>query len=296
VDLGDGKWECKPEYNSEKAIERALPPSKDKQEDSINGRLRKSLFRLLQNVILLRDSEDENKFYPRIEMYKTSSFQELDDWKRDRLYRLYVDYFFHRQETLWTESAMQRLPVMINSTKMLCCGEDLGMVPRCVAPVMEKLNILGLRIQRMPDDPKREFWHPNEYGYMTVCTPSVHDTSTTRGWWEEDYPCTERFYKNVLGMPGSPPPYCEPHIMKAILGQHLASKSLLTVFPMQDLFGLKFEYYEGRDPKKERINVPSNPEHYWRYRMHLNVESLLQDTKFMDDLRFLIGACGRYTS
>eukprot|EP01119_Soliformovum_irregulare_P014865 TRINITY_DN4103_c0_g1_i1.p1 TRINITY_DN4103_c0_g1~~TRINITY_DN4103_c0_g1_i1.p1 ORF type:complete len:918 (-),score=196.07 TRINITY_DN4103_c0_g1_i1:89-2587(-) len=296
VDQGDNRWKFKPEYNSEKAIERALPPSKDKQEDSNNARLRKNLFRLLQNVILLRDSEDENKYYPRIEMFKTSSFLELSDWQKDKLYRIYLDYFFNRQETLWTEAAMQRLPVMVNSTKMLCCGEDLGMVPKCVAPVMEKLNILGLRIQRMTDDPKKEFWHPNEYAYLSVCTPSVHDTSTTRAWWEEDYPCTERFYKQILGMPGTPPVYCEPHIMKAIIGQHLVSRSMLAVFPIQDLFGLKFEYIEGRDPKKERINVPSNPEHYWRYRMHLSVETLLQDKKFMDELRFLIGACGRYTS
>jgi 4-alpha-glucanotransferase len=69
---------------------------------------------------------------------------------------------------------------MINSTKMLCCGEDLGMVPACVSGVMNRLNILGLRIQRMPGDPKVDFWHPADYPYLTVCTPAVHDTSTLR--------------------------------------------------------------------------------------------------------------------
>lgn len=31
---------------------------------------------------------------------------------------------------------------------MLVCGEDLGMVPKCVPPVLELIGILGLRIQR----------------------------------------------------------------------------------------------------------------------------------------------------
>jgi 4-alpha-glucanotransferase len=40
------------------------------------------------------------------------------------------------------------LPVIKNATRMLVCGEDLGMVPKCVEPIMTDLGILGLRVQR----------------------------------------------------------------------------------------------------------------------------------------------------
>ena len=51
------------------------------------------------------------------------------------LRRLYYDYFFHRQEELWRENALKTLPVLLNSSEMLACGEDLGLVPACVQPV-----------------------------------------------------------------------------------------------------------------------------------------------------------------
>jgi 4-alpha-glucanotransferase len=51
------------------------------------------------------------------------------------LRRKYDDYFFHRQEQLWRENALKTLPALLNSSDMLCCGEDLGMVPACVQPV-----------------------------------------------------------------------------------------------------------------------------------------------------------------
>lgn len=63
---------------------------------------------------------------------------------------------------------------------MLVCGEDLGMVPACVQGVLDALSILGLRIQRMPKDDKLLFDHPVHYPYLSVATPSVHDTSTLR--------------------------------------------------------------------------------------------------------------------
>jgi len=292
---GEHSFRFRPEYSSEKAIAKALPTSGALRPDEIayNQRIRAGLMLLVQNVVLLRDSDDPNKFYPRIELHKTSSYAELEPYQKEVFYRLYVDYFYHRQEGLWTQTAMRRLPVMVHTTKMLCCGEDLGMVPKAVAPVMKRLNILGLRIQRMPDDPKREFAHPSEYDYMTVCTPSVHDTSTVRGWWEEDPGTTQRFYNYILGFPGPAPAHCEPYVMSAINGQHLASKSMWAVFPLQDLFGLKMEYIQGRDPKLDRINIPAIAEHYWRYRMHMNVEDLLKDEQFSNQLRELLRACGR---
>lgn len=55
----------------------------------------------------------------------------------------------------------------------------------------------GLRIQRMPSEPDAEFGNPANYPYMCVASPSCHDTSTTRAWYEEDSDRRQRFYNDV---------------------------------------------------------------------------------------------------
>jgi len=292
VEVSPFTWQLKPEYSTEKAVAAALPVDKPETAEK-NGRIKAGLFKLIQNVILLKDDEDPNSFYPRIELSKTTSYYELEAGIKPALDRLYVDYFFRRQEELWAQTALDRLPIMVNSTKMLCCGEDLGMVPKCVDGVLKYLRILSLRIQRMPDDPRKEFYHPSEYPHLSVCTPSVHDTSTLRGWWEEDPGTTQRFWNQILGQFGSAPPFCDSHTTYKVIRQHLESKSMLAVFPLQDLFGLSPEYIAGRDPKEERINIPAIAEHYWRYRIHIPLEELLSDKQYMASTKDLIKATGR---
>lgn len=55
------------------------------------------------------------------------------------LRRLYYDYYFHRQEDLWRRNALKTLPVLLNSSDMMACGEDLGLIPACVHPVSLRL-------------------------------------------------------------------------------------------------------------------------------------------------------------
>ena len=81
---------------------------------------------------------------------------------------------------------MHKLPSLKSATNMLICGEDLGMVPHCVPEVMKELGILSLEIQRMPKDPAKAFFHPDDAPYLSVVTPCTHDMSTIRGWWEEN--------------------------------------------------------------------------------------------------------------
>ena len=47
------------------------------------------------------------------------------------------------------------------------------------------------------------------------------------------------------------------------------------------------------DADAERINVPANPRHYWRYRMHLCIEDLMADEAFMESVRELVYQSGR---
>ncbi len=47
------------------------------------------------------------------------------------------------------------------------------------------------------------------------------------------------------------------------------------------------------DAGAERVNIPANPHHYWRYRMHLNIEDLLANRNFNKLVTELISISGR---
>lgn len=286
-------YEFKEDCNTEKKIIAKLKSSPEKsswldKEDNI----RRELFDLLQNIVLIRDPEDPRKFYPRFNLEDTSSFKDLDEHSKNVLKRLYYDYYFCRQETLWHQNALKTLPVLLNSSDMLACGEDLGLIPSCVHPVMQELGLIGLRIQRMPSEPGQEFGIPSQYSYMTVCAPSCHDCSTLRAWWEEDEERRCRYYKTVVGCNDVPPPCCTAEIAYFIIQQHLQAPSMWAIFPLQDLLALK-EEYTTRPPVEETINDPTNPKHYWRYRVHVTLESLLSDEDLKVSIKDLVRSTER---
>ena len=232
------------------------------------------------------------QFHFRIGMDQTSSFRHLDGNTQAQLKDLYINYFYRRQDHRWEIEAMKKLPELKRSTNMLICGEDLGMVPDCVPGVMKELGILSLEIQRMPKDPKSEFFHPADAPYLSVVTPSTHDMSTIRGWWEEDRGKTQRFYNFQLGHYGQAPFFCEAWIAKEIIVQHLYSPAMWAVFQLQDILGIS-ESLRKEDPHEERINIPADPQHYWRYRMHHFLEDLVKETTFNEELKAFVKLSGR---
>jgi 4-alpha-glucanotransferase len=253
-----------------------------------NEKIRIGLYDLISNVILFEVPGSEgNQFHFRFAMDKTSSFKHLHPNTQTGLKALCIDYFFRRQDAFWMKEAMQKLPALKRSTNMLICGEDLGLVPVCVPDVMRQLGLLSLEVQRMPKDSSREFSSPKDAPYLSVVTPGTHDMSTIRGWWEEDRTRTQKFYNNELGQAGKAPPECEAWINKAIILQHLDSPAMWAIFQLQDLLGMD-EDLRRKNPADERINVPANPRNYWRYRMHLTMESLLEAREFNEDLKRLI--------
>ncbi|KAI9160495.1 hypothetical protein LWI28_008665 [Acer negundo] len=288
-----GHYEFNEDCNTEKKIAAKLKSFADKSmllesED----KLCRDLFDLLKNIVLIRDPEDARKFYPRFNLEDTSSFKDLDDHSKNVMKRLYYDYYFHRQENLWRQNALKTLPALLNSSNMMACGEDLGLIPSCVHPVMQELGLIGLRIQRMPSEPGLEFGIPSQYNYMTVCAPSCHDCSTLRAWWEEDEERRHRFFKNVVGSDAWPPSECIPEITHFILRQHVEAPSMWAIFPLQDLLALK-EEYTARPAAEETINDPTNPKHYWRYRVHVTLESILEDKELKTIIKDLVRGSGR---
>ncbi|MEM9324726.1 MAG: 4-alpha-glucanotransferase [Bacteroidota bacterium] len=254
--------------------------------------LRNNLYRLLAEVLFLEAPLSNGEAWnPRIALHSTYSYRELDPYTQQRIDELYIHFFYRRHNDFWRDSAMSKLPALQEATDMLICGEDLGMVPQSVPGVMDELGILSLAIQRMPND-DREFIHPADTPYMSVCSTGSHDMSTLREWWQEDSDRTQRFYNQILGHWGGAPYYCEPWVAKDVVNQHLHSPSMLAIFPIQDLVAM-----DGRlrsdSPEAERINVPAITQHYWRYRFHLSLEELLQEEDFNSMLRQMVDQGGR---
>lgn len=286
----DDNYKLKPEFDTQRKVEGHFATLEQTEE---NKKIKTGLFDIISNVILFEEEGSEGKeFHFRIAMESTLSFKNLDEYTKYRLKELYINYFYRRQDDQWKKEAMLKLPELKQSTNMLICGEDLGMVPDCVPVVMKDLAILSLEIQRLPKDPALEFFHPNNSPYLSVVTPSTHDMSTIRGWWEENRVMTQRFFNNELGQWGTAPYFCEPWINKIIVVQNLYSAAMWSIFQLQDLLGMDGAL-RRQNPNEERINVPANPQNYWRYRMHLTLEQLINSNEFNAELKNEIMQSGR---
>ncbi len=289
ADKGGG-YSLKKEFSTQRQIEKhfaGLHPDKH------NDKLKAGLYDLVSNVILFEAAgSNGRKFHFRLGMEETPSFRHLPALVQSRLKELYVDYFFRRQDVLWKGEALEKLLALKRATNMLICGEDLGMVPDCVPGTMRQLGLLSLEIQRMPKRIGQEFSRPAEAPYLSVVTPSTHDMSTIRGWWEEDAKFSQKFYNQELGQPGIAPRTCEPRIAEAILRQHLESPAMWSIFMLQDLLGMDGSLRRP-DVASERINVPAVNGFYWRYRMHLTLEKLQAAEAFNQRLKALVQGSGR---
>ncbi len=290
-DLGEGKYELKEEFNTQKKINQHFLKGIEEEElDDESRKLRDGLFELVANVLFVNTGHDQ--WHPRISLQKTSSYAELDGWSKDRLNTLYLNYFYKRHEDFWHRKGMEKLPAIVSVGNMLVCGEDLGMIPQCVPHAMSELNILSLEIQRMPKNPKVRFAHPADAPYLSVCTTSTHDMSTIRGWWEEDIQKTQLFYNVELGNYGVAPYYAEPWICKQIITQHLYSPAMWVTIPVQDYLSMDGSL-RWEKTQMEQINYPSDVRHKWRFRMKQSIEDLKNATDFNESLRQLIEASGR---
>ncbi len=290
MDIAIGAYKLKEEFDTQQKIEQYFSTKEDTED---NRNIKQGLFDLISNVILFDVPESVGQqFHFRIEIEKTSSFRYLDNHTQGQLKELYINYFYRRQDDFWYKEAMKKLPAMKKATNMLVCGEDLGMVPHCVPDVMKQLGLLSLEVQRMPKDPGKEFFNPRDAPYLSVVTPSTHDMSTIRGWWEEDRERTQRFYNELLELAGEAPEKCEPSVNLAIVQQHLHSPAMWSIFLLQDLLGIN-EELRYPDPHAERINIPADPKHFWKYRMHLFLEDLIKAKEFNEELREHIHSSGR---
>ncbi|MCA8833266.1 4-alpha-glucanotransferase [Hymenobacter pini] len=294
-DAGHGAIRLKEHVRTQRQMEAVF--AEKIQQDPANTEhytwLRTGLYKLANEVLFVPDDQQPDFYHPRITVYLSRSFKELDEQTRPRMHEVYIDFFFRRHEDFWRRQGLVKLPAVRWATDMLICGEDLGMVPESVPGVMKALGILGLNIQRMPSDPNVEFGHPNAAPYLSVVSPGSHDMSTVRGWWEEDREKTQKFFETILGHWGEQAPqYCEPWVAREITVQHLYSPAMWAIFPLQDLLAMDARL-RRQDPLAEQINVPANPTHFWKYRFHIPLEDLRQEAGFNHEVQQLVNQSGR---
>ena len=285
-----GGYDFQDDFQTQKQVEAYFAGLEQTPE---NENLKDGLYYLQSNVLFFEEEDSLGQhFHFRISMENTHTFRHLIPHVQERLRGLYINYFYRRQDDFWKKEAMHKLPQLKAATNMLVCGEDLGMVPHCVPDVMKQLGILSLEIQRMPKDPQKEFFHPADAPYLSVITPSTHDMSTIRAWWEENRERTQHFFNHVLEQWGDAPFYCESWINRAIVLQHLYSPAMWSIFQLQDILGMS-DQLRREIPQEERINDPANPKNYWQYRMHLLLEDLIEEKAFNEELHGYVTNSGR---
>lgn len=286
--LDDERYQMKPEVDTQRKVEALFADVTNEKELW----LRDGLYALISDVLFVRDHTNPGVFHPRISAQLDFIYESLYDNDKAAFNRLYNDYFYRRNNQFWYQEAMKKLPKLVQATRMLVCAEDLGMVPDCVPWVMDELKILSLELQSMPKDPSVKFGHLSRNSYRSVCTISSHDMPTLRMWWDENIQRTQEYYNTMLYRQGSAPHPLPGWLASDIISRHLTSPSMLCILSIQDWLATD-EALRLPDADAERINIPANPKHYWRYRMHLNIEDLAADKRFVQNITEMISQSGR---
>lgn len=286
--LDDERYQMKPEVDTQRKVEALFADVTDEKELW----LRDGLYALISDVLFVRDHTNPGVFHPRISAQLDFIYESLYDNDKAAFNRLYNDYFYRRNNQFWYQEAMKKLPKLVQATRMLVCAEDLGMVPDCVPWVMDELKILSLELQSMPKDPSVKFGHLSRNPYRSVCTISSHDMPTLRMWWDENVQRTQEYYNTMLYRQGPAPHPLPGWLASDIISRHLTSPSMLCILSIQDWLATD-EALRLPDADAERINIPANPKHYWRYRMHLNIEDLAADKRFVQSITEMISQSGR---
>ena len=278
-----GLYELKAEYDTQQKICQAFEGKVD--ENSLW--IRDGLYRLVSNVLFIEDPRQPEMYHPRIGAWQDPVYEALTSEEKDAYMRLYNNYYYQRHNMFWGHTAMRRLSEVFGYTHMLCCAEDLGMLPDCVQPVLDALRILTLEIQSLPKQSGFEFTHLDGNPYRSVATISTHDMSPLRLWWEESPERTQRYYVSMLQKQGRAPEHLPAHLAEEIIARHLYCPSMLCILSLQDWLAMDTEL-RSKHPREERINVPSDPYNRWKYRMHLPLEDLIAATKYNNKVRTMI--------
>ncbi len=217
------------------------------------------------DLLFVEDPRRPGYYHPRIMGYDAPMFARLTPDAQSAYRRLHEDFFYHRHNGFWRDSALKKLPALVNATSMLACAEDLGMIPACVPEVLDSQRILALEVQRMPKEFGVPLANPASYGWMNVATTSTHDMPPLRLWLRQ---------QNAKDT---------PEACLEFINAHVQSPAMLTVLPIQDWLAISREL-RRHSPTEEQINIPADPKHYWRYRLHIPLETIINSASFRNSV------------
>ena len=278
-----GLYDIKAEYDTQKKV---CDHFKDRHDENSLW-IRDGLYRLISGVLFLEDPKQPEMYHPRIGVFNEPVYDALTAEEKDAFMRLYNNYYYQRHNFFWGSEGTRRLTEVFGETRMLSCAEDLGMLPDCVQPVLDALRILTLEIQSLPKQTGFEFTHLDGNPYRSVATFSTHDMSPMRLWWSESPERTQRYYVTMLQKQGRAPEQLPAHLAEEIIARHLYCPSMMCMLSLQDWLAMDGEL-RSKNPREERINVPSDPYNRWKYRMHITIEELLKADKYNSKLRTMI--------
>ena len=221
------------------------------------------------DTLFIPDPNEKDRYIPRIELQKTKVYQTLSEEQKQAIDGIYEDFYFHRHNDFWKQKALEKLPALVNATKMIACGEDLGMIPACVPEVMQQLGIMSLEVQRMPKVFGHPFVQTEDLPENCVYTTGTHDMPTLRGWLAEDRVRTRQFLDSL----DLDDRKVTAKTLRKIMDKHLDSPSKWNIYPLQDLLDLDEKNWSP-NPVDDRINVPANAKNQWKWRMRMSLESL----------------------
>jgi 4-alpha-glucanotransferase len=221
------------------------------------------------DTLFILDPTEKDKYIPRIELQKTKAYQALSEDQKQTIDRIYEDFYYHRHNEFWKQKALEKLPALLNATKMIACGEDLGMIPACVPEVIQQLGIMSLEVQRMPKVFGHQFVQIEDLPENCVYTTGTHDMPTLRGWLTEDRVRTHQFLDSL----DFDDRKVTAKTIKKVMDKHLDSPSKWNIYPLQDLLD-RDEKNWSPNPMDDQINVPANAKNQWKWRMRLPLEEL----------------------
>ena len=273
----------KSEYETQKKIRNFFGDCRDE-----NGRwIRDGLYRLASSVLFIEDERRPGFYHPRIRAFEQPVFAAMNQDDRLAFMNLYNEYFYNRHAELWGSVAFARLSALLSATRMLPCGEDLGQLPDCVAPVLESLRILTLEIQTLPKERDLEIAHLEANPYLSVATISTHDMPPLRLWWEEERQKAQTYYEQILQRDGKAPEKLSAMLAGEIVARHLYCPSMLCMLALQDWLSID-DGVRAQDARAERINIPGDSFNRWQYRMHINLENLIKEDKLNNKIKSMI--------
>ncbi|KAK8853735.1 hypothetical protein M9Y10_016278 [Tritrichomonas musculus] len=238
---------------------------------------KKILLSNFESVCLIPDSdrEDNKLFYPRYSMTDSTVFKTLPEREAQILYKMFVDFYYRSNISLWHENGQKKLCVLASS-QMQFYGYDLCVSLADEEKILNRLGICSCHSQRVPREPSLRFEQTTNFPYLSVSMPSSHDMPHLAIWWKDQQADVQQFYHQILKMEGSAPLSLSPKIANAIINLHLKADSMWCFLVFEDLFALTEEFEEVKEMNEWMIE-PTTKGVKCSYRMGICLEDLIEN-------------------